>query len=297
MQETNRVLFLASARGSNYKFTLLKQSIMQSRQILWLSFLVTVVTIATAKSATAAKPVTNQSDYSGHQTYTKTSTPIDNNNGNGYNQVTTYDPNTGLLSGGGINEPVQSGYGSDWTETGDNPNTTTGSSSGTGTGTGTAGAGSGADATAVESDDGLGNSTAVEKGECLTSACLKTEGDPQKISLNDAAELLETTLDDSVDTLVAAQKEGSQANTIAKDPAEPRRISRNVRRNTDARRIVRNSDRCASGCVNPQRPTVEARQVDNRKIAEARKVVDRQIEESQKFIEQVNSIDPEKNIW
>ena len=131
----------------------------------------------------------------------------------------------------------------------------------------------------------------------MTSACLKAEGDPQKISLNDAAELLEITLDDSVDTLVAAQKEGSQANTIAKDPAEPRRISRNVRRNTDARRIVRNSDRCASGCVNPQRPTVEARQADNRKIAEARKVVDRQIEESQKFIEQVNSIDPEKNIW
>ena len=275
---------------------------MQSRQILWLSFLVTVVTIATAKSATAAKPVTNQSDYSGHQTYTKTSTPIDNNNGNGYNQIITYDPDTGLLSGGGINEPVQSGYGSNLVSetgvTGNNPNTTTiGSSSGSGTGTGAAGAGSGAGTTAVGSADDLGNSTAVEKGECLTSACLKAEGDPQKISLNDAAELLETTLDDSVDTLVAAQKEGSQANTIAKDPAEPRRISRNVRRNTDARRIVRNSDRCASGCVNPQRPTVEARQVDNRKIAEARKVVDRQIEESQKFIEQVNSIDPEKNIW
>jgi len=260
---------------------------MQNRQILWLGFLATLGIMATTKSVMAECGATNCSDYSGHQTYTKTSTPVDNNNGNSYYQVTTYDPDTGILSGGGIISEIESGYGF---------------TSGSGAGSGVAGAapGSGAlgeGALGEGSSQGSGNGLAVEKGECLTSACLKAEGDPQKISLNDAAELLETTLDDSIDNLLAAEKGSSQANTVAKDSQEPRRISRSVRRDTDARQIVRNGSSCVSGCANPERPTVEARQVDNRKIAEAREFVEKRLEESQKFIEQVNSIDPEKNIW
>ena len=75
---------------------------MQNRQILWLGFLATLGIMATTKSVMAECGATNCSDYSGHQTYTKTSTPVDNNNGNSYYQVTTYDPDTGILSGGGI---------------------------------------------------------------------------------------------------------------------------------------------------------------------------------------------------
>ena len=302
---------------------------MHNRQILWLGFLATLGAIATTTSVAAQDAsVTNQSDTSGVQITSPSTVIIDNLNGNGIPNVTVYDPNTGIISGGSIDNPVQSGS-TNGSGTATGSSTGTGSTSGSGTATGsstgtgsTSGSGGGLGSTTSGesnstngtgssettnalggSDSGEGSSVAIEKSDCTSVACLEAQDRPQKITLNDAAELLENNLDDSLDTLVAAEEGGSQADTIGTEPSdgEPRRIARNnVRRNTtddDARRIVRNSSRCVSGCANPQRPTFKTRQVEATEIAEAREVVERQLEASQKFIEQVNLIDPEKNIW
>lgn len=285
---------------------------MHNRQILWLGFLATVGTLATTTSVTAQDAsATNQSDASGVQITSPPTVTIDNLNGNGIPNVTVYNPNTGIISGGSIGNPIQSG-----SSTGSSG--ATGSSIGTGSSSGSGGglsinrratdaindSGSSETANTPEgSDGGDASSLAVEKSECTTVACLEAQDNPQEITLNDAAELLENNLDDSLKTLIAAEEGSSLADTIGIEPqdGEPRRITRkNARRNTtdeNARRIVRNSSRCVTGCANPQRPTFEARQIEVKKVAEAREVVEQQLEASQKFIEQVNSIDPEKNIW
>ena len=304
---------------------------MHNRQILWLAFLATVGTLATSTPVTAQDAsATNQSDASGVQITSPPTVTIDNLNGNGIPNVTVFDPSTGIISGGGIDNPIQFGSGNGsgsglgtgsgtGTGSGGGSGGATGSGAGTGSGSGsggglgtptsgesdsTNGGGNSQTANAPEgSDSGEASSLAIEKSDCTTVACLEAQDSPQKITLNDAAELLESNLDDSLETLVAAEEGSSQADAIGTEPqdGEPRRIARNnARRNTtdeNARRIVRNSSRCVTGCANPQRPTFEARQVEATEVAEAREVVERQLEASQKFIEQVNLIDPEKNIW
>ncbi|MGD1921204.1 MAG: hypothetical protein ACFCAD_21345, partial [Pleurocapsa sp.] len=154
-----------------------------------------------------------------------------------------------------------------------------GSSSGSGSGSG-AGAGDGT--VASENGEGESNNTALGKGECTTIACLSAKDGSQEITLNDAAELLENSLDTSAENLAAAE--------------EKSRIAANTRRNAldkEVRHIARNS----SSCPNPDYSPTQANQVDGSSITEVREVLERQIAESQKFIEQVNLIDPERNLW
>ena len=98
---------------------------------------------------------------------------------------------------------------------------------------------------------------------CATTSC--AEGQPT-VTINQVAEVLDASLELSLDNLAAAEQNAELAN------AEPRRIAR--------RSAVSNE---AQACVNP--------------VYEAREVVKRQTIESEKFIEQVDRIEPQKSIW
>ena len=77
---------------------------MNYQKLSWLSSLVVLGTIASTLPVVAE---TNQSDTSGGQTYSAPTVSIDSNNGNGIPTDTQYNPNTGEIIGGGINEPIQ----------------------------------------------------------------------------------------------------------------------------------------------------------------------------------------------
>ncbi|MGL5940604.1 MAG: hypothetical protein ACRC2S_09490 [Waterburya sp.] len=134
-----------------------------------------------------------------------------------------------------------------------------GSGSGSGSGNGLAGA----------AGNGSGNG---ENGDGSTTATGKDDGSsqangnqPRQVTLNDLAKLLADNLNNSLDNLAAAEKSGQVAD------AAPRRIAR------------RGTLSDLRTCPNP--------------AIEAREKLENQLSQSKKFIEQVNQIELEKNIW
>ena len=238
-------------------------------KILWSGFLATVAILTATTSAIANdKGGTTNHDNGAYSTGNMIISPVPTSN----LSVTQFNPETGQMSGGIINNPVE-------IVTGAAAGAGLGASSGSGSGSG-ASAGDGT--VASENGEGESNNTALGKGECTTIACLSAKDGSQEITLNDAAELLENSLDTSAENLAAAE--------------EKSRIAANTRRNAldkEVRHIARNS----SSCPNPDYSPTQANQVDGSSITEVREVLERQIAESQKFIEQVNLIDPERNLW
>ena len=245
---------------------------MNYQKLSWLSSLVVLGTIASTLPVVAE---TNQSDTSGGQTYSAPTVSIDSNNGNGIPTDTQYNPNTGEIIGGGINEPIQfdsasgsgsaSGFGNGNVN---NPNSTpanpTTANNGSQDSTG--------DTAANPSDRQSGNSVATV--ECSTKSCLEANGNQNsKVSLNDVAALLDEGLDTSLDNLAEIAKEGQVA---AVTNEGPRRIVRRgsgsnnacgcaspaTSTNNSPRRIVRKSQGVGCGCVD----TVKARKVEYREI-------------------------------
>ena len=108
---------------------------------------------------------------------------------------------------------------------------------------------------------GEGTGVAVN---CTTPSC--AEGQPRAVTINEVAEALNSSLEQSLDNLAAAEQNAQLAD------AGPRRIARRSADEKDMR-----------ACVNP--------------VYEAQDIVERQILESEKFIEQVDRIEPQKNIW
>ncbi|MEO0928750.1 MAG: hypothetical protein AAFY63_23170 [Cyanobacteria bacterium J06643_13] len=200
---------------------------MYDKKLIWLGSLVTAA-IITSNSAVAQ---TNQSDTSGGQTFSSPTQQIDSKNGNGIPPTTQFDPATGEVIGGGLDNPVQLNN-----PTGDNSDQTG----------------------EVASELNLG---------CAENSCAESGAQPRQVTLNEVAEALDAGLKQSLDNLAAAENNAQLAD------AGPRRIAR--------RSAVSNQD--ARACVNP--------------VFEARDLVERQLAESEKFIEQVNQIEPQKNIW
>lgn len=234
---------------------------MYNKQWLWLGSLVAMGIITATTSVTAQ--VTNQSDTTGHNTFSAPATGIDAINGNGITPITIFDSVTGDLTGGVLDTPIT---------------------------------------LSSETASG-GSSTGVPIG-CSTKICLDQNGnEPTEVTLNDVAEILENNLQDSLNKLATAEN----ADQVASDSG-PRRIARRsgsgnpsacgCANATDSspRRIARkdssiNASGC--GCANPD---FEDRVLESR-VIEARETVEKQLDESKKFIEQVNRIEPDKNIW
>ena len=247
---------------------------MHDRQLIWLS-LVAAGVITSTSAVAQTNTNTNQSDTRG-QTYSAPSVSIDSINGNGIPSTTLYDPATGEISGGGIDTPIRfgsfSGSGSG-IGFGRSPGSVFGNASGNASGTGFGsngnntnrpGAGNGV-ATAGED----GNSVATDSTlGCASEACLKVNGSqPREVTLNEVAEALNNGLEQSLDNLAAAENKARLADS------GPRRIARRSARSAGETRA----------CINP--------------VYEAREIVERQLLETEKFIEQVNEIEPQKNIW
>ena len=96
---------------------------------------------------------------------------------------------------------------------------------------------------------------------CFSDPCIPSGESTKAISLNELAELIGEDLQNSLDNLIAAES----AEQIAKN--QPRRF---VRRRSD-------------DCVNP--------------AIQAREDYSRRFKASQQFIEQMEQLNPEKNIW
>lgn len=234
---------------------------MQNKQLLWLGSLVTIGIISASPSVMAQ---TNLSDVSGGQTFSAPSVGIDGLNGNGFNNSVQFDPATGTFSGGGLETPISfESFG---------PN----GSNSIGTGESL-------------SPDG---STSVGSVDCSGDSCIGN-GKPQQVTLNEVADALGDSLEQSLDNLAALENETKVAD------AGPRRIARRSSLNdpqacgcsaSEPRRIVRNPDDAKfGGCCNDS--DLKTRQL------EARRIVDQQVEEAKKFIEQIDQIKPENNIW
>jgi len=118
--------------------------------------------------------------------------------------------------------------------------------------------------TPVQIDNSSGEGAGVAIG-CTSTSC--AEGQPRNVTINQVAEALDASLEQSLDNLAAAEQNAESA------ASGPRRIAR--------RSAV--SDKDSRACINP--------------LYEARDVVERQLVESEKFIEQVDRIEPQKNIW
>lgn len=242
---------------------------MRYKQILRLSSLVTLG-ILTATTSVTAQSVTNNSDTSGFQTYSSPTVAIDSNNGNGIAPTTEYNSATGEFVGGGIKDPIEFG-------------------------------------SARGSGSSIGNARRNVSGSDSRNGSRNGSGNGFKeITLNDAATLIEGSLNSSLDNLAVAEQAGQAGQTASATPDDPRRITR---RNSDSnnracscanpasskpRHIIRSSS-TACGCANSS-STAEARKIEDREI-QARQIVEKQLAESKKFIEQVNQINPDKNIW
>ena len=111
--------------------------------------------------------------------------------------------------------------------------------------------------------DNTGEGEGIAVG-CATTSC--AEGQPRSVTLNQVAEVLDASLEQSWDNLAAAEQNAELAG------AGPRRI---------ARRSAVSDESIA--CINP--------------VYEAQDAVEKQLMESEKFIEQVDRIEPQKNIW
>ena len=255
---------------------------MQDKQLLWLGSLV-AVGIMTASIPVSAQ--TNQSDVSGGQTFSAPSVSVDSFNGRGVPQTLSFDPATGIISGGGLENPIQfdsffgnasgRGFGN---FLGIDPSINTGFNNGaSGTGssinTDTANNSSGASSNGNgQADGGIANGESDNSGtangsivDCSSKSCLEVnDTQPREVTINEIAEALEKGLEQSLDNLAAAEKKVQLAK------AGPRRIAR--------RSAIGNRT-----CVNP--------------VYQVREVIREQLNESKKFIEQVEQIEPQKNIW
>ena len=102
---------------------------------------------------------------------------------------------------------------------------------------------------------------------CSGDACVEGNANqPREVTLNQVAEVLDASLERSLDNLAAAENKARLAD------AQPRRI---------ARRSAVSEDKGV--CINP--------------VFEAREILKKQLMETEKFIEQVDRIEPQKNIW
>lgn len=114
---------------------------------------------------------------------------------------------------------------------------------------------------------GLGNSFGGSSGtgSAGTDAGAGSDNQTTELTLNEVAEALQKNLQQSLDNLAAAEDKAKLADS------GPRRITR------------RSSEAEARECVDP--------------VYEARQMAERQLKETKKFIQQVNQIEPEKNLW
>lgn len=127
-----------------------------------------------------------------------------------------------------------------------------------------------------------------------------------QVSLSDAATALNQGLNTSLNNLAAAQQ-GGPVTAAAPNSSGPRRIARrnsnhacgcanpaSTANDDGPRRIVRNAQGASKGCC--ANPTIEAGKGKYSEL-QARKMVEQQLDASKKFIEQVNAVDPDNNIW
>ena len=96
---------------------------------------------------------------------------------------------------------------------------------------------------------------------CLSNPCLPSGEGTRAISLNELAELIENDLQNSLQELAAAEASEQRANN------QPRKFVR----------------RRASNCISP--------------AIQARKTAEQKLAESQKFVQQIEQLNPENNIW
>ena len=252
---------------------------MKDKQLLWLGSLV-AMGIVTASIPVSAQ--TNQSDTSGVQTFSAPSVSVDSFSS--FASGTSFNPDTGTFSIGG-SDPIQldsffgnasgTGFGN---LLGSDPGTNagfnngasgTGSSINTDSGNSSSGVSNNGDRVgdgSIATGESEGSSTASGSPvDCSTKTCLEVgDSQPREVTINEIAEALENGLEQSLDNLAAAERKVQ----LAKDG--PRRIAR----------------RSAIGdrtCVNP--------------VYQVREVLREQLSESKKFIEQVEQIEPQKNIW
>jgi len=150
-----------------------------------------------------------------------------------------------------------------------------------------------------------GVAPSIERGSLTGSG--SGSGNSNPVSLNDAAAFLDQGLNTSLDNLAAIQQGGGPVTAAAPNSSGPRRIARRSSNHacgcanpastasTDGpRRIVRKAQGVGKSCC--ANPTLEAGK-DNDRVAQARKMVEQQLDVSKKFIEQVNQIEPDNNIW
>lgn len=112
---------------------------------------------------------------------------------------------------------------------------------------------------------GSASGTGLAGTDSGTDSGTGSDNQTTELTLNEVAEALQKNLQQSLDNLAAAEDQAKLADS------GPRRIAR------------RSSEAEARECVNP--------------VYEARQMAERQVEETKKFIEQVNQIEPDKNLW
>ncbi|MGF1591149.1 MAG: hypothetical protein ACFCU7_18250 [Pleurocapsa sp.] len=122
-------------------------------------------------------------------------------------------------------------------------------------------------ATGMVTGGGLSSPIFLGFGNSFGTASGTGSGSPTtEVTLNQISEALQKNLQQSLDNLAAAEDQ-----TMLADSG-PRRITRRSASEAEARE-----------CVNP--------------VYEARQMAERQLKETKKFIEQVNQIEPDKNLW
>lgn len=109
-----------------------------------------------------------------------------------------------------------------------------------------------------------GTGSGTDSGTDSGSASATGDNQTTELTLNELAEALQKNLQQSLDNLAAAEDKAQLADS-------------------GPRRITRRSSAEARECINP--------------VYEARQMAERQLEETKKFIEQVNQIEPDKNLW
>ena len=134
-----------------------------------------------------------------------------------------------------------------------------------GSATGNSGSGDSGSGDSGSGDSGSGDSGSGDSG----SEDSGSVGALNNISINDLAKLVQADLQESMDSLVAAESVEKQ----------PRRFARR-----------RSSQNCSSSCVvgaNGEPQSVEQLQAE----------VAQKTAEAKKFVQQINQLDPENNIW
>ena len=116
------------------------------------------------------------------------------------------------------------------------------------------------------SGTGFGPNTRRAIGDSSEASSEENGSQPREVTLNEVAEALSNGLEKSLDNLATAENDAKLAES------QPRRITRRSADKDETR-----------ACVNP--------------VFQAREIVERQLAEARKFIEQVNPIEPKKNIW